>query len=656
MAATEQKNVKDVGAGSIGALLGLSSGNKMVRQSPAAVIAGLGLGFVVTGALPGNDAHALIQAQVDAAELAGGGTVVLPYIGGYEISDTVTVSASNVHIILCDDVSLTKTTKASAFLFTVTNRTTRISNVGIHAVGGRWTIDANGRNVSDYPSYNTADTGYGAVLFKWCDEWRCEGLYGYNGLVATFRAFQCGYGRFYDCWASNSVWECGFIIDFNPLSTWDEDDQSSWSNAAVDTCRAWDCPGMFGIASYAATGVIIRDCLVWNCGNDTPTTYDYSGGGVSVETDILSSGQEARQRRCSVIRTQVFDCYNSGYFITATGTKMRDSDASGTIAPTNRSNAATDKGANVSVQGPGTLDERGGYFASAGTHGVILLGSVANATVFNPSGKIGGTVDGATLGHCIYGKGIAELDVLPSAFLKGSAAGMGIKVDNSGGATYNQGGGRAGLEPARVENCYDRAVNVSYVAQVYVAPSRIKDCRSGQGGTGAQVNVDNATRAMHGNIHNSDANAKTGSIMQIASSCTSGGGAGSVAGDFASSSAPVNNLATTKFQGYSQAVQPYSLAYGATITPNTHTMGQHISVGALTGNTTMAAAAGGPVAGERITLQFVQDGTGGKSITWNAAWKGATLTGSGTANQKARVTFEHDGSNFVQVASTGWYS
>lgn len=59
--------------------------------------------------------------------------------------------------------------------------------------------------------------------------------------------------------------------------------------------------------------------------------------------------------------------------------------------------------------------------------------------------------------------------------------------------------------------------------------------------------------------------------------------------------------------------------------------------------------------GFEYTFTFIQNATGGFAITWNAAWKGATLTAAGTANQKAIVKFRYDGTNFVQISNSGWY-
>jgi hypothetical protein len=44
--------------------------------------------------------------------------------------------------------------------------------------------------------------------------------------------------------------------------------------------------------------------------------------------------------------------------------------------------------------------------------------------------------------------------------------------------------------------------------------------------------------------------------------------------------------------------------------------------------------------------------TGGRTITWNAAFKKAA-DGAGTANQKGATSFVYDGTNWVQVGGVG---
>lgn len=62
-----------------------------------------------------------------------------------------------------------------------------------------------------------------------------------------------------------------------------------------------------------------------------------------------------------------------------------------------------------------------------------------------------------------------------------------------------------------------------------------------------------------------------------------------------------------------------TVSYGATVTPDCSTT-DVLNIGALTGNLTLAAPSGTPVDGQILTVRLVQDGTGGRTITYNAIY------------------------------------
>lgn len=96
-----------------------------------------------------------------------------------------------------------------------------------------------------------------------------------------------------------------------------------------------------------------------------------------------------------------------------------------------------------------------------------------------------------------------------------------------------------------------------------------------------------------------------------------------------------------------------SIAYGATITPDA-ALGERVIVGALAGNLTINAPTN-PRTGGMLVFGFTQDATGGRTITWNAAFKKAA-DGAGTASQKAATSFVYDGANWVQAAGAlAWF-
>ena len=89
-------------------------------------------------------------------------------------------------------------------------------------------------------------------------------------------------------------------------------------------------------------------------------------------------------------------------------------------------------------------------------------------------------------------------------------------------------------------------------------------------------------------------------------------------------------------------------AYAATITPALDATAQQTIVpAALTGNVTIGAPTN-PKLGMRLLFIFTQDGTGSRTITWNAVFK-ASANGAGAANTKGATEFFYDGTNWVQI-------
>lgn len=81
-----------------------------------------------------------------------------------------------------------------------------------------------------------------------------------------------------------------------------------------------------------------------------------------------------------------------------------------------------------------------------------------------------------------------------------------------------------------------------------------------------------------------------------------------------------------------------------------------IHVGALTGavaiSTISAGLANGMKKGQRVSFAIEQDAVGGRSVTWNAAYKFHTAWSNigNTANAQSFVDFYYDGTNFIQVS------
>jgi Pectate lyase superfamily protein/Right handed beta helix region len=95
------------------------------------------------------------------------------------------------------------------------------------------------------------------------------------------------------------------------------------------------------------------------------------------------------------------------------------------------------------------------------------------------------------------------------------------------------------------------------------------------------------------------------------------------------------------------------LAYAASFSPNP-TLGEYVEVGALTGSIGVSTTTK-HAKGARLTFRFLQDGTGGRAVTWNAVYKHAWSDTGNTANKQSTISFAYDGSSWVQQGAQSPY-
>src|SRR5712664_1658123 len=72
---------------------------------------------------------------------------------------------------------------------------------------------------------------------------------------------------------------------------------------------------------------------------------------------------------------------------------------------------------------------------------------------------------------------------------------------------------------------------------------------------------------------------------------------------------------------------------------------------ALTVTLTAARLVGAPLnptTGQRMTFTFIQDGTGGRNVTWNAVFKVSWIDTGNTASKRSSIAFIYDGTNWNQ--------
>ena len=74
----------------------------------------------------------------------------------------------------------------------------------------------------------------------------------------------------------------------------------------------------------------------------------------------------------------------------------------------------------------------------------------------------------------------------------------------------------------------------------------------------------------------------------------------------------------------------------------------------ITANTTVAVPTN-PTEGQRVTWRVLQDGTGGRTVTWNAIFKHAWSDAGNAANKQCTISFFYDGTNWVQIGAQSPY-
>lgn len=106
-----------------------------------------------------------------------------------------------------------------------------------------------------------------------------------------------------------------------------------------------------------------------------------------------------------------------------------------------------------------------------------------------------------------------------------------------------------------------------------------------------------------------------------------------------------DNIITSKKLAYAESV----LTDGATIDWNAET--QDVCKVTLAGNRTLNAPTSGTT-GQFISILVIQDGTGGRTLTWNAVYEFASDTAptlTSTANLGDVFVFRYNGTKWIEV-------
>jgi hypothetical protein len=97
-------------------------------------------------------------------------------------------------------------------------------------------------------------------------------------------------------------------------------------------------------------------------------------------------------------------------------------------------------------------------------------------------------------------------------------------------------------------------------------------------------------------------------------------------------------------------------SFAASYTPDPRA-GEFVELGALTADLTVNnPITNNKAKGARLTLRILQDGTGGHNVTFgNEFVHGWSNTGN-TASKRSTITFEYDGSKWVQIGAQSPYA
>jgi len=100
----------------------------------------------------------------------------------------------------------------------------------------------------------------------------------------------------------------------------------------------------------------------------------------------------------------------------------------------------------------------------------------------------------------------------------------------------------------------------------------------------------------------------------------------------------------TRLKIFRRSVQTPSSSASITIDASA---GEKVKPSVLAANATINAPTN-PSLGQELTFTFIQDGTGGRTVSWNAVFKQSWSDTGNTSNKRSSITFWYDGTNWNQ--------
>ena len=652
--------------------------------------------FTVTGAVAGVDAYTQAAAAVAQCKANGGGIVLFPYIGGYTISAPIVVDFNNCTIWLDDNCTFTMTdpTKLVGPNAPYQTGVNGAAIVGFYfggliaagsPVGNRYyvqncaliglrqsTVNTNAQNVTGF-TYVVGSSGQHAPVVNFgSDNFVCENIIFKNGLVGGLYSLYGGNTYINNCIANTTLYDNGITIGYNreQIAAFSNTDPTTWSNGKIVNCTGISCAN-HAIDSYGAVGVTMTNPVSIGCGNNSNADPSGPAGGIGVEID---GSYPTRDYRVTVINPRVDNSYGFGLRTNCLGTRV----IGGRITGTKNPSAYTDStpkiwGSGVFVQGAATLELIGTDVENSDQFGIRMAGSGSNfPSLFIRGGRFTG--NGANpagsgpyaLSAALYAVDFNELVISPDTLWENN----GNTVDTTAGNQYtinlnnsvtNTDGGKAVIA-GRFDSNNGGVWTASRVGTIDTTKG-ISGSANGVSWASAYFAMyvsDKVTNLQLGHINLlQNGNAKTARIFNAIGAVNVAVDFNTIIGDQTNLGLPKVQIGTISGTNYSNPVQAnIFISYIATYTPNSSYGNVIIGSPYLTGNMTIANDSPSfiPAIGQTITFTLQQDATGGRTVSWGTNWKGATLTGAGTANQIAQVTFRYTGSVWQQVSSTGWLS
>lgn len=649
-------------------------------------------GYVVRGAAPGVDAYDLIMAQVALAKAAGGGKVYLPPIGGvgYYTRDTIVFDFDYATCEVDDNVTMTRTdstvyvgpdvpymaagrrgVSVCAFLFAgrlsgpspkVYIKSPRLfSNYKV-------TIATLGDQVTNY-TYDANNTGGNSpVIFSGCTNGRCSDIVAKNGLGGGISTLYTPNMLIERCFADTTQYDNGIQILGNRehLAAVSETDPSTWSNSTIRDCVATKCRN-HGIGGYGAVNLKIINPLVYNCGNNGPVRLSSDGttttdagpaGGINCELD--TGAGTTFNYRCIISNPRVYNSYGFGIRTNCKGTQIIGGEVINTRRPT--AYAALPSyplwGSAIFVQGAGSAKVIGTLIDGSEAYGYRMS---ATASGYPTLHLVGTTTRGCAL-NAALGHGVAgfyssnDCRWQANGNTTDTVAGSQQTIvfyntaDNIDGGVVQVAG--------RFEDNYGGLLVTDRVGTVDISKG-ISGKNNGVAWASANIMISTGSivTTLHAaNISLDNSNGKCARIAQVSQVKYAYVNRRSILGDWTNMAfeAFQINAVTGAYYGDGPTNIQYA-TYAANFTVNS-SRGQPALT--LTGDTTLSydTPSVPPQHGQELMFTFTQDATGGRKVNWNVGWKGATLTGTGTAGQKAVVMFRYAASGWYQAFSSGWLS